>query len=345
MRPGFLVFLMASLVAAGCSFDESGIGFADTGVVDLADARTIDATAGQDASRVDARVIDAPLGTADATIDGMLAIDAPLPDAPVPDAALPDAALPDAFIPDAAPADAAPVLVDTGLIVRYFINEAASGQTPTQLVDSAPNPLNLGLTYTDELSFTESGGNRGLQWTAAGGDARAEVAVNGTKIRNSLNGSQTGTIEVVIDIDDVTGFSSRISHIGSGMQSGEFSLTSTSTGSLTVRVKGFDVGTFPVNLPASGRIVVHAVLDTTLATAGNRTRLYVDGAEIANTGGFDPLHNDTIAIGMSSSYVLGNRAIGDRSFQGTLHYGALYSAALTPAEIANNAAVLSASDD
>lgn len=312
--------MAAVAVCAGCSFDQRGVAFEDGG-----------------GGSADARVV----------IDGVAVEDAFLPDAPVnpADATVSDAALIDAALPDAGQVDAQAVLADTGLIVRYFINEASSGQTPTALIDSAPNPLNLDITYTGQMQFTETGGHRGLAWTTSADDARADVAVMGTKIRNQLNGSQTSTIEVVIDVNAVTSLSSRIVHIGNAMESGECSLTSTNDARLTVRGSNADIGTFPVDLPGSGRIVVHAVVDTTLNTAGDRTRLYVDGVEVPNTGGINPIQNDTYSIGASSSFVIGNRAIGGRSVEGTIYYAALYSAALTPAEVANNAAILAVSDD
>ena len=49
--------------------------------------------------------------------------------------------------------DAPTPLVDEGLLVRYFIDEADSGQVPTQLVDSAPSPLPLDLHYTTVMNF------------------------------------------------------------------------------------------------------------------------------------------------------------------------------------------------
>ena len=334
VRRWSIVPLVAGLALAGCSFDQSGLAFSDAGG-GIADAPVADG-----AVVIDGQVIDAPVTAVDTSVP-----DPPLPDAPLPDAPLPDAPLPDAPLSDAPPPDAALTLVDTGLIVRYFINEASSGQTPTTLTDSAPNPVDLDITYTDQMQFTASGGHRGLTWTSAGADARADAAVNGTKIRTGLNNSKTATIEVVIDVKAVTGLSSRIVHIGAGTEAGECSLTSTDDGHLTIRGNNFDVGTFPVDLPASGRIVVHAVVDTSLNTAGDRTKLYVDGVEIANTGGIDPIHNDNFSIGSDSSLAIGNRAVGGRSIAGTIYYAAVYSAALTPAEIANNVAVLSASDD
>jgi len=96
-------------------------------------------------------------------------------------------------------------LVDRGLIVRYFVDEAASGQGPSQLLDAAPSPLNLGITYSTALSFAEVASNRALNWTSgdAAGDAR--VSLGSTKINSALQGSTSGTIEVVVNVTALTG--------------------------------------------------------------------------------------------------------------------------------------------
>jgi len=97
----------------------------------------------------------------------------------------------------------APTLVDRGLLVRYYIDEAASGQTPQQLIDAAPSPLNLTINYTPSLTFTEVASNRGLHWALLGSSANARTTLDGTKILSGLNGHTTGTIEAVVDVTAV----------------------------------------------------------------------------------------------------------------------------------------------
>jgi len=58
-----------------------------------------------------------------------------------------------------------------------------------------------------------------------------------------------------------------------------------------------------------------------------------------------PEPNEAFALLNGSALVIGNRTIGDRSFVGTIAYVALYAAALSGDEVAQNAAVLLASDD
>jgi hypothetical protein len=108
------------------------------------------------------------------------------------------------------------------------------------------------------------------------------------------------------------------------------------------------VAEWSVDLLSLGRVVAHIVLDTTLATATERVRLYVNGSDQGAPGVLSnpPLLNaETELIAPTDSYALGNRTIGGRSFQGTLYYCAMYSTALTPAEVQQNAAVLMMDDD
>jgi hypothetical protein len=236
-------------------------------------------------------------------------------------------------------------LVDRGLLTRYFIDEADAGQAPLALQDAAPNPLPLPMIYVPELTFATDGVNRGLECTAAGLSGRASIAVDGTKLV-TLHGSKTGTIEVVIDIDDVTGFNSRISHIGYESESGRFSLTTSSLSRLRLWLKGYDLaGDWPVPLDTLGRVVVHAVLDTSLPDPEDRTRLFVNASPVARIGGTPPDLDEVIDLATGRHHVLANREIGERSFQGRLYYAAMYTTALTEDEVLENTAILINDDD
>ena len=239
----------------------------------------------------------------------------------------------------------APALDDSGLIVRYFIDEADSG-TVAELQDSAPSPLPLSIVASSVMSFTEIGGNRGLTWNAIGLDDRASVAIDGTKIHQRLQGSTTATIELVLDLREATTSASRISHIGWDTENGRLTLRTRDAQLILFHVSdGVPVGEFPVDLAGSGRVVIHAVVDTDLTTPSDRARLYVDAAPVAATGGTPQALGATIDLSTGRHYVLGNREIGGRSFVGEMFYAALYDEALDPGTIANNTAALQLSDD
>jgi hypothetical protein len=178
------------------------------------------------------------------------------------------------------------------LVVRYFIDEAASGTAPAELLDAAPEPFDLPLTYGGVMQYTEQVGHRGLRWTAAGEDDGAFAAVAGTKVFD-LDGSTVGTIEVVADIDQVTYLGTRLAHIGGGVDSG---LTMASSFSwvrgepevadatrVEIRTGYSDrvvTSYFQVNLFRLGRVVLHAVVDTSASAVEDRTRLYLNGVRI-----------------------------------------------------------------
>src|SRR5690606_7765202 len=89
------------------------------------------------------------------------------------------------------------------------------------------------------------------------------------------------------------------------------------------------------------RSVVALVLDTTQPAEDDRARLYVDGVLQPLDLSMQPLlplpANDTIVIGASDYVCVGNRFSGGRTLQGAIYYAAYYGAALTEAELRDNA--------
>ena len=77
----------------------------------------------------------------------------------------------------------------------------------------------------------------------------------------------------------------------------------------------------------------------------DRVRFYINGAFAS------PADESMIPLGLQlddmseDHFVLGNREIGGRAFEGTLFYAALYDRALGPAAVDHNAARLQANDD
>jgi hypothetical protein len=242
-------------------------------------------------------------------------------------------------------------LVDRDLLVRYYLDEAESGQGPAEALDAAPNPLPLMLTYVPGMSYASVGGHRGLSWNAIELDGRASAAIATTKIESGLAGQGAATIETVVELSAVSLFNSRISHIGTDNESGRFSLSAGETGTAnffwmpTGAPEPVLAARYPVDFPALGRVVLHLVLYASQADAADRARMFVDGVEVAAVASTPPLTTETIVLAATNHFALGNREIGMRSFVGVLYYSAMYTAALTDMEVQNNAAVLVASDD
>jgi hypothetical protein len=272
---------------------------------------------------------------------------------PPDDARLPaDGALPapdGSLAPDASPLPPLDTLVSRGLLTRYFIDEAGSGSSVLRLEDAAPAPLPLDITITGG-EFVDDGGNRGLRWNAIVNTAIAKAAVLETgKIWQALDGSTTGTIELVVDVDAFLD-SSRLSHLAQGEDPGLFSLRVEDIPEGLDFVWNNDLdnrNTWAVDVRARNRIVLHLVFDSDRLLDSERVRLYVDGVEQAADVSNPPGPGETIEIidGTNPVYALGNRETGGRGVQGTFYYAALYSSALEPLEVTHNQTILRLNDD
>ncbi len=255
-----------------------------------------------------------------------------------------------------------PVLVDRGLLTRYYLDEADSGRGPTEVNDAAPDPLTLSLEYGDlsvgaggaggaggsgptgpNVTWVEVDGNRGLRWSVAHGSGRAFASVSGTKILD-LDGLTEATIECVVAFDggEASGtVCDRVAHVGVN-DNGAFTLCSIDGDRADFRLNGTAAHAWPVGLSSLGRVVLHVVFDSARALEEDRARLYLDGALQAPSSAAVPQAPIALASGQ---YVLGNRVDDAGSMEGTIFYCAHYTVALSPDEIANNASVLIVDDD
>jgi hypothetical protein len=236
-------------------------------------------------------------------------------------------------------------LVDDGLLVRYFIDEAASGQTPIRIEDSAPTPLTLVLTYTNAFSFTEPApDHRALRWTAPSDVGRASAPIDGTKISSMLDPAKTFTLELVTELRGNGAGENRFISVANGTSTyGSVALITSDLVSLRLHL-----GTATVywSVPfAQGRLVLTCVVDTTQATATDRAKLYINGAPATRTGGTSPSQGYDPPILLSDYLAIGNVEGAGRSPEGDIFYAAIYTTALSPAQVMTNAQRLMANDD
>ena len=251
-------------------------------------------------------------------------------------------------------------LVDCGLLARYFLDEAASGTRPAAALDAAPNPLHLPIDYAGGLAYAEHVGQRGLSFPTAAQSGGAFSAAAGTKLFG-LNGSTGGTVEAVLDYEEVTYLGTRIVHLGRDTAA-SFSLASAfdwAMGEPTIDqptevqiramfAPGAVTAHYDLALFELGRVVLHGVIDTTRPEVDQRMRLYLNGVQIPVREYSDDLSPDqgvSFTLSAQDSIGLGNRAIGERSPRGTLYYGAYYAHPLDQAQITHNVAQLLADDD
>lgn len=236
-------------------------------------------------------------------------------------------------------------LVDSGLVVRYFIDEAESGQGPTMLSDAAPDPLPLTIDYNEELSFSGGPGKRGLQWSDGATSARAFAAIAATKISAMLDGSTQATIEMVVELDAVLISGSVLAMIGNGNDFGDLSLVAGGDGQLGFFWRsGADIYVWDTDVLDAGRLVLHAVLDSARADPIMRGRYYVNGMQQVQ-GNPSVGIGQTIDLAADGHLAIGSAVAEPFSPRGIIAYVAYYNVALSEADILVNVARLNVSDD
>ena len=228
-------------------------------------------------------------------------------------------------------------LVNTGLLARYHLDEAASGIPPINAEDVAPAPLPLGMRYDGIMSWTEIDGLRALDFSTAGvqGDAFANIAPTSNKIW-LLHGLTQATVEAVVDVAEVGLTGSAIVYIGADLTgSGHFGLFIPDPAHVNVVLGPAGGGTFDVPITTLGRVVLHGVLD------GSSLTLYVDGAPAT------PVSTTPVAVdlGATTHFMLGNTREYANTMRGRIYYAALYTEALSADEVTHNAQLLTVSDD
>ncbi|KKK85923.1 hypothetical protein LCGC14_2768380 [marine sediment metagenome] len=245
-------------------------------------------------------------------------------------------------------------LVDTGLLVRYYIDEAASGQGPAEVLDNSIAPdFDLAITYdTTDLNYNEISGNRGLENTNVDTDARAVKDINDTsdKVRDNIHGAQKATLEAVVRADSFNAGGGRCFGINVGTTDGSFMLRGATSSFQFAAEFGAGVNPQVYRTWTDGiasRSVFHVVVDTTQATADDRIKVYRDGTLITPTVNDNPALNDTIELDAGSTMFMFNRGTVSfaRSMDGVLFYAALYSSAFTSGNVTTNHNILTSDDD
>jgi len=240
--------------------------------------------------------------------------------------------------------EAVECLSNNGLVARWFIDEAASGQGPTELNDATANPLNLPLTYSADMSFDNDGG-RGLDWQSPGSNGRASIAVDGTKLKTALDGANSITAEVVVDVDSVAALGSRFFNVGSGNE-WRFALGAHDMSTVIFRWQA-SVVAGEWNVMLDSKLVLHLVIATGQNKPADRVALFVNGTKAAKTATVTkpPAKNEGLQLLTGRHLALGNRESGARSLEGDLFYVAFYKTALSNNQVHNNAAGHTNDDD
>jgi hypothetical protein len=237
-----------------------------------------------------------------------------------------------------------------GTFARYFMNEAGSGTSPTDLIDASgvATLVDLPITY-NSLAYFTAGTGKGLDWTSNVSSGRATTTLLSGKLWTIFNAQTKFTIEQVIDIDSFDASGSFVYSMGGTGAYSPFAVYSVGTGGdLGV---WFNDGTtsneikFAPILDAIGRSVMHIVWDSTQTNAIDRLVVYVDGVKYLATSGTMPALNSTLAVVSTSRVTIGNRATDSRSIDGRISYTAVYNDAFTEGNVNYNTTSLLLNDD
>lgn len=239
-----------------------------------------------------------------------------------------------------------PMLVEEGLLARWYVDEAASGTDPTVVVDHQAPGVDLPLVYAaGQPTYGELDGSRGLVWDASRLDGRAAVDIAGTKLEDELIGATEATFELVVSVEEVTTDVSRLLHFGNGGAGGGFAIGSPFLDRLVLRWAGQTLCEFESDFGGPERRVVHVVVDTNAVEPDDRLRAYIDGVALVLVDAGAPDEGAGLPLDPAGALALGNRSDGQRSFRGHLQYAAIYTAAFDQAQIDGNVELLLASDD
>ena len=232
------------------------------------------------------------------------------------------------------------------LIYKYA--EASSGTGPSAILDtSSGTALNATITYGASGQWTSIGAGRGLNF---GGTATSVTgSLSGTKVQTALGGATAVTVEWCIDSALSSSTYDSYLEIVDGSSTHVVSMTvNHSQGGLIFSAAE---GAFPndclikCTIPTSGVLVIHVVVDSTQATAGNRVKVYVNGSLQSITIVDQIGLNAALDAGFNwSTATLTMGAVGAAP-QGVTYEGLIYASALNSTEVAAHATSIAANND
>lgn len=254
----------------------------------------------------------------------------------------------------------APGLVgDDALVVRYWLDQAASGPLDMPILDAGPGtPMDLTPVYSPgqaQPDWVEDDGHRGLRWNQHGSGGRGEIALAGTKLA-ALDGTTSVTLEIVAELTSVFRTAEPWARLvvwqpdvqAYGIEMGILGAWHDDAFALDVRAawspgSGDPIARWSLS-EHPGRFVAHLVVDTS-DPPSSFLRMYLDGSEVEAVFNGEGPPDTAIEVGAESFLVLGNRPNDNGSFGGAIYYFAIYDRPLDSDEIAHNAARLSRDDD
>ena len=242
-------------------------------------------------------------------------------------------------------------LSDTGLVVRYYFDEATSGTSPTQVDDASGNAYHLDtINYgSGNMAWAGSAGTTSLESTSVTGTQRAlRTIASSDALISAINGVTQLTVELVVTVDAVTGNNSRIFVVNdTAGGNARFGFVGASTAAMSTAWNGKACDGFGFSTGTS--TVLHIVYDTTQGAEDDRVKVYTNGALTASIGSSSGIGaSEALSISVGQQLIAFNREWSgsfDRSFDGKLHYAAIYTGAFDATRCDDHYDVLTLNDD
>lgn len=238
-------------------------------------------------------------------------------------------------------------------LAQYLFDEAASGTTPSTVVDSVGS-ADLSITYNSNGAWTSIAAGNGFDFTAAALSATGAIIRSAGGVLSGLQSQTEASVTLVIDFDSIGAGGCRGFHFGSTAGAGYFHLTFNDQYSCVFGWADEDDAGNPqyntaaysdVNLTASGVKIFHVVVDTTQAVADDRVKIYMDGSLLTFLD--TNIEQNTAIPTISSSHYLtvGNDGNNSNGFDGRIYYFELGSGQLTGSQISNSITALLSDND
>lgn len=232
-------------------------------------------------------------------------------------------------------------------IAIYLLNEDDNGQGPDDALDSQSTPFDLVHSYSGaplQPVYFSDGTGRGLEWITKIDAGGPHTLITGTKIATEIDGNTKASMCCVIDMDTVSGSGPRFFTIGKSTDNGVFGLMAFESDKLSFSYND-TINKF-TQAVASGKLIIHIVFDSTLATQGDRLKMFVAGNRINYASGGQPGASETLDFSDALlEMFIGNRDGDIRSPDGRIKYCSIFDVALSEAQIIMEAAALAANDD
>lgn len=235
-------------------------------------------------------------------------------------------------------------------IARYLFNEAASGTSPTHVIDDTGNGNDLTIDYSSgDAVWSEDSEGRFLDFTAApvvsapSAIAKLDNILANGNIGSSYNNTTQLWFQTVAEIDAAHSNGCRIFQLGTDTGNGRIALVDNGT-YCSVRINTATVANIGT-LVGRGKVHLIVSIDTSQVDANERVRIYVDGIRQTPTG-TPPAQDTSIDVNYTTfSLSVGNRGSGDRNIDGKIRYLEFFTDAPTIQEISDCYSALSANDD